>query len=264
MTVLEASGVSVAINGRRILDKVSVTAAPGRISGLVGPNGAGKTTLVRVLAGLQEIDDGEVLCDGVPAADLPRREFARRVAYLAQAAEVHWPLSVGRLVALGRLPRLDAFQTLSAEDQAATELAMTETDVLDLADRPVTKLSGGERARVMLARAFAGEPEVLLADEPVAALDPYHQLQVMELLACFAREGTAIVVVLHDLTLAARFCDHLVLIDDGRHVASGPPGEVLSAENLRAIYRIEAELGERGGEGFVVPWSRVGVDDGGG
>ena len=194
----------------------------------------------------------------VPARSRPpRRDFAAKVAYLAQGGAVHWPLTVERIVALGRLPRLSAFERISEVDREATEAAMARTDVSHLRDRSVTTLSGGERARVMIARALAGEPQVLLADEPVAALDPYHQLQVMEFLAEFAEDGAAVLVVLHDLTLAARFCDRLVLIDAGRPVAEGPPEEVLSAENLRETYHVEAELGRRQGEPFVVPWSRA-------
>lgn len=254
---LEAREITVKVGDFRILDKVDLVARPGTISGLIGPNGAGKTTLLRVLAGLQETVGGEVLFDGQGVEGMDRRTFARQVAYLAQGNQVHWPLTVKRLVELGRLPRLDAFHAPSAADREATDRAMVQADIVYLANRSVTTLSGGERARVMLARALAGEPRILLADEPVAALDPYHQLQVMELLKSFARQGAAIIVVLHDLTLAARFCDHLSLIDGGRPVAAGPPDLVLTERTLRETYKVEVELGSREGRRFVIPWSRI-------
>ena len=169
MTTMVARNIGVKIGGRAILDGVGISVEPGRVTGLIGPNGAGKTTLVRALAGLQEISGGEVMLDGEAAAKVPRAVFAQQVAYLPQGAEIHWPLTVERLVALGRLPHLTAFQRPADPDQAAILRAMKETDVTHLADRTVTTLSGGERGRVMIARALAGQPQVLLADEPVAA-----------------------------------------------------------------------------------------------
>lgn len=257
MTTIEARNIGVTISGRSILDGVGISVEPGRVTGLIGPNGAGKTTLVRVLAGLQETSCGDILLDGEATAKVSRATFARRVAYLPQGAEIHWPLTVERLVALGRLPHLTAFQRPAGQDHAAILRAMKETDVTHLADRTVTTLSGGERGRVMIARALAGEPRVLLADEPVAALDPYHQLHVMELLTRIAQTGAAVLVVLHDLVLAARYCAHLVLLDSGKVVTSGPPSEVLSEENLRDVYRVRGRMIEHPNGGFIIPWDQV-------
>lgn len=257
MTTMVARNIGVKIGGRAILDGVGISVEPGRVTGLIGPNGAGKTTLVRALAGLQEISGGEVMLDGEAAAKVPRAVFAQQVAYLPQGAEIHWPLTVERLVALGRLPHLTAFQRPADPDQAAILRAMKETDVTHLADRTVTTLSGGERGRVMIARALAGQPQVLLADEPVAALDPYHQLHVMELLLRTAQTSAAVLVVLHDLVLAARYCTHLVLIDGGKVVTSGPPREVLSEDNLRNVYRVRGRMIEHPDGGFIVPWDQV-------
>ncbi|NQV20660.1 MAG: ABC transporter ATP-binding protein [Rhodospirillales bacterium] len=257
MTTMAARNISVTIGERTILDGVEISVEPGRVTGLIGPNGAGKTTLVRTLVGLQKISCGEIWLDGEAATKVPRETFARRVAYLPQGAEIHWPLTVERLVALGRLPHLTAFQRPADHDHAAILRAMEETDVTHLADRTVTTLSGGERGRVMIARALAGEPQILLADEPVAALDPYHQLHVMALLSRTAQTGAAVLVVLHDLVLAARYCAHLVLVDGGKVVTSGPPREVLSEDNLRNVYRVRGRMIEHPDGGFIVPWDQV-------
>ncbi len=158
---------------------------------------------------------------------------------------------------MGRLPHIAAFRAPSAADRAIAEAAMAALDIADLAARPATRLSGGEKARVLLARALAGAPNILLADEPVAGLDPYHRLETMEHLATLAAGGTTVVVVLHDLALAARFCGRLVLLDRGTIAADGAPPRVLTDEILAAIYRIEALRGSSGGADFILPWRRV-------
>lgn len=257
MTTLECQNLSVTIEDRAILEGIDLTISPGRVTGLIGPNGAGKTTLLRALAGLQDISTGGIRLDGVAIKEVPRTTFARQIAYLPQGAEIHWPLKVERLVALGRLPHLTAFQSPRDQDHAAIQRAMGETDVTHLSQRTVTTLSGGERGRVLIARALAGEPKILLADEPVAALDPYHQLQVMELLARIARSGAAVLVVLHDLLLAARYCDHLVMINNGKSVTEGLPEAVLSEDNLRDVYRVRGRRLGDSSEGLVVPWEQV-------
>jgi iron complex transport system ATP-binding protein len=260
--LLEAQGVTVTIRGRPILEGVSMRVRGGQVLGLIGPNGAGKTTLLRVLAHLQT-HRGQVLVDGEPSARLPRRALARRIAYLAQGATLHWPLSVSRLVALGRLPHLPPWGRPRAQDERAVQRAMQRADVLLFAQRNVMTLSGGERARAMLARALAVEASILLVDEPIAALDPYHQLQVMELLSSLAREGTAVVAVLHDLTLAARFCDVLVLLHEGRLLAEGSTQQVLDEANLKRAYRVWALRGTFAEAPYVLPWKRMDVQKGG-
>ena len=254
MTALRACQVTVDFGPARILDRVCFAVSTGEIVGLIGPNGAGKTTLVRTLAALQPTTEGRVLLDGHGVGDLDRRQVGRRLAYLPQGAVCHWPLTVERIVALGRLPHCASWERPGAQDIAATTEAMGDTAVAHLAERIVTTLSGGERTRVMLARALATRPEILLADEPVAALDPFHQLRVMGLLRSIARRGNGVVVVLHDLTLAARFCDRLVLLQGGRVLGEGAPATVLTPENLAAAYRIEALHGGAGNEVSVVPW----------
>jgi iron complex transport system ATP-binding protein len=243
--------VSVKLGGRRVVEGVSADLAGGVI-GLIGPNGAGKSTLVRAVAGLIP-SEGAILIDGMAVTALPLRERARRVAYLPQGQSVHWPLTVERLVALGRLPHLAPFARPGAEDAAAIEQAMARTELLDLRDRPIDELSGGERARVLLARALAVQAPLLLADEPLAALDPAHQIEVMSLLRDEAARGATVIAVLHDLTIAARWCDRLLLIDDGRLVADGAPRDVLTAARIRSVYNVTAFIGETDGEALIVP-----------
>jgi len=249
MVRLEA--VSVALGGRRAVDRVSADLAGGVI-GLIGPNGAGKSTLVRAIAGLVRAD-GTVSIDGAPVATMPLAARARRVAYLAQGQAVHWPLTVERLVALGRLPHLAPFARPGTADAQAIERALGRTELVSLRERSFDQLSGGERARVLLARALAVEAPLLLVDEPLAALDPAHQIEVMALLRAEADRGATVIVVLHDLTLAARWCDRLLLIDKGSLAADGAPAEVLTAERIGAVYNVSAYIGEAAGQPLIVP-----------
>ena len=256
MTDLSAENITVDIGRRRILAGVSMRVAGHGLTGLIGPNGAGKTTLLRALVGLQRAT-GEVRLNGVSWRRLSRKERARAVAYLEQSNVVHWPVCAERLVALGRLPHLSPWDRPSRSDQAAVARAMVEAEVSDLAGRNVMTLSGGERARVLLARALAVEAPILLADEPVASLDPYHQLQVMELLRASARKGAAVLVVLHNLTLAGRFCDRLVLLRAGTVLADGPPSEVLTSGFIEHAYQVQTVAGSHRGQSYVLPWARL-------
>jgi iron complex transport system ATP-binding protein len=257
MNLLQAIDITVAIDGRTILDKVSVDLRRGECVGLIGPNGAGKTTLLRVLARLQRPAGGRLAWDGADLDAIPPQQFAREVAYLEQGAPAHWPLRVETVVALGRLPHLSWWQRPTAQDQAAIEQALQLAEVDYLRERIVTTLSGGERLRVMLARVFAAQPQLILADEPIAALDPYHQLHVMEMLRDHARRGGAVVAVLHDLNLAARFCDRLILLACGQLVSAGAAEEVLAPGHLRTVYGIEAKVIGVGDEYALVPWRRT-------
>ncbi|WP_245593348.1 ABC transporter ATP-binding protein [Azospirillum halopraeferens] len=252
-TTIRAEDVRVVRGGRPILDGVSVSAAGGEVVGLVGPNGSGKTTLLGALAGLVDTAGGSVRLDGRAVAALAPEERGRRIGYLEQNPTAHWPLAAERVVMLGRAPRRAGIGGETAADRAAVDRALARCDAAAFAGRPVTELSGGERARVMLARVLAGEPEVLLADEPVAGLDPYHMLHVMELLRDLAREGMAVVVVLHDLALAIRFCDRLCLLDAGRLAAAGPPHAVLDGGDAERVFAVRLLRGPD----WVLPWTRV-------
>ncbi len=254
---LQAEGVTVRLGQSEVLTNAAFALREGECVGLIGPNGAGKTTLLRVLAGLIKPGSGNVALDGLPFASWPARERARQVGYLAQAAIAHWPMTVEHIVALGRLPRRDPFRGLSETDTRAVDAALAKVDASHLRDRNVTTLSGGERARVMLARVLAGEPRFLLADEPGAGLDPAHQLRLMEHLSDLAHGGHGVAVVLHDLTLAARYCDRLVLLQSGRVVADGAAGDVMTDHNMATVFGVRCIRASQAGEPLVVAWHTV-------
>ena len=247
-----AINVHVALGGVKALRGVSAAAEAGAVVGLIGPNGSGKSTLLNTLAGLLTPSQGSVTLDDRPLSGMTAGERARRVGYMEQTPAIHWPMAVERLVMLGRTPHRPAFAAETQADLNAVESALRRTDVAALRHRAATALSGGERARVMLARVLAGDPAVLLADEPAAGLDPFHQLQVMELLRDLAREGRAVMVVLHDLTLAMRFCDRLILLDNGLVAADGPPEAVLADPAAERVFAVNL----RRGDGWVLPWTR--------
>ncbi len=257
---IEASGISLTLGAKPILRDIDIALSAGEMVGLIGPNGAGKTTLLRVLTDLVTPDFGEVRYDGLTAKTLGRKELARRIAFLAQGGAVHWSMRAEALVGLGRLPHRQPFAGENEADRAAITRAMTAADATAFADRTVETLSGGERMRVLLARALAVEAPILLADEPLAALDPLHQLEVMELLHRTAAGGTGVAVILHDLTLAARFCDRLILLDRGKLIADGSPGTVLSDANLGAVFGITAARGSEAGAPYLLPWRRLTSD----
>lgn len=239
MTLLVARDIRVRLGGATVLHSVSLSVAPGEFVGMAGPNGAGKTTFLRTAANLVTPAGGSVHIAGKSHAELGRQGMARTLAYLPHGAPCHWPMPVRRLVSLGRLPHRPAWQRLSTDDEAAVDAAMERAGVAAFAARRVDELSAGERARVMIARALAQEPKLLLADEPTVALDPYHQLRVLELLRAIADAGGAVLAVFHDLALATRFCTRLALIRAGRLLADGQPTAVLSADNVRAAYGVE-------------------------
>lgn len=259
-----AQGIVARINGTQLLTGVDFVARAGEIVGLIGPNGSGKTTLLRILADLRPADSGTVRYGGRSAAAIGARSMARSIAYLAQGEESHGAMRVETVVSLGRLPYRRRFSdSLTAADRAAIERAMAATHVTELRARAVGSLSAGERMRVLLARALAVEAPMLLADEPTTALDPLHQLAVMALLRDTARRGHGVVVVLHDLALAARFCDRLVLLAHGGVLAAGEPGEVLTDAHVASAYRVEVARGIHENCEFLVPWRVTPGDDDG-
>lgn len=256
MVSLTLDKVGVTLGRRAVVQDVSARFAAGTLTGIVGPNGAGKSTLARAMLALVPAT-GRVLLDGQDVAATPRAALARQVAYLPQGQTLHWPLSVERLVGLGRLPHLAPMSRIANTDSAAIAHAMERADVLDLKDRIATELSGGERARALFARALAVEAPALIADEPLASLDPGHQIDVMELLRAEADGGALVIAVLHDLTMAARYCDRLLLVDGGTVVADGTPAEVLTAERLRSVYGIDARVETGGAWPTVTTFGRV-------
>jgi iron complex transport system ATP-binding protein len=257
MVTISLEGVTVSLNTRKVLSKVSADLTAGTLIGIIGPNGAGKSTLVRAMLGLVPVSTGQVVVDDAPIASILPKALARKLAYLPQGQTVHWPLTVERLIALGRLPYLSPFSRIGPSDADAIEHAIARADVGHLRQRDATQLSGGERARALLARALAVGATGLIVDEPLASLDPGHQIDVMEILAGEARKGSLVLAVLHDLTLAARYCDRLIVMDQGKLVADGTPVEVLTADLLRSVYGVEAFVDRTSDALMVIPMRRT-------
>jgi iron complex transport system ATP-binding protein len=227
-----------------VVDAATLLVSGGELVGLIGPNGAGKTTLMRGALGLLPHDGRSSL------TDLPPAERARHAAWLPQSREIAWPVSVETLVTLGRTPHLSAGQKPGPADREAVARALATMGLAGFEGRPATELSGGEQARVLIARALAQDTPLILADEPIAGLDPGHQIATMSAFSALAARGKAVMVSLHDLGLAARHCTRLVLMDKGRIHADGPPEAVLTQQNLRDVFGISAHL-TRGPEGVI-------------
>jgi len=251
---VQAQNISVRLGNRTVLRSVSLELRSGELLGLIGPNGAGKTTLLRLLAGLIKAQSGSIWLGDCTLQQTPIRERARQLAYLAQHSQVSWPLTVRRLVELGRIPHLDSWRKTSGRDSEVILQVMQATDIHTLQDRSFDSLSGGERTRVLLARALAGEPEVLLADEPVATLDPAHQLEVMSLMQTHCRRGGSAIVVLHDLSLANHYCQRLQLLHQGSTLAVGQPVAVLTPDHIKQAYGLEIADGTNRENRFQLPW----------
>jgi iron complex transport system ATP-binding protein len=257
MAELSVEGLTLSLGSRRILDAVGAVFLPGQVTAVLGPNGAGKSTLLACLAGLRQPDTGHVLLGGTPRTRLSRPDLARRIGLLPQTADVHWDVDVATLVALGRYPHRGRWGETAA-DRAAVDKAMAVTDVAQFAARPVSALSGGERARVLLARVLAGEPEWLLADEPLANLDPAHQHDALACLRAAAAAGAGVVVVLHDLNHAMRVADQVLLLANGRVAGQGPPDATLTPGRIRETYGVAAEVATTaGGQRFLVSTGRA-------
>lgn len=237
---LACEGASVRLGQRQVLSRLSLALQPGELVAVVGPNGAGKSTTLKLLAGLLAPEEGRVTLDGAPLASYARQELGCSIAYLPQDRTVHWGLKCERVVALGRLPHRSFAAGESDKDRHAISAAMVRMDVGELQHRSVASLSGGERARVLVARALAQEATYLIADEPTAGLDPAHTLSLFDELRRLAADGHGVITALHDLSLAARYATRVVLMREGASIAAGPPDEVLSSANLRRAFAIDA------------------------
>jgi iron complex transport system ATP-binding protein len=254
--MLSAKNLVVRAGAIAILDDCSLGVRPGELLGVIGPNGAGKSTLAAALAGLRTLSSGAVWLDDRNLTALSPRERAQRIAYLPQFGEVNWPISVERLVELGRLPHLQLRASMNAADRTAVERALELTDLLALRARIVSTLSGGERARALLARALATQSAYMIADEPAAHLDPRYQHTLFECLRSAAQSGTGVLVVLHDLSVALQFCTRLILMHRGKIAADGPPNEVVDAASTREAFGLRPlRVQVDGGESAVL-WSR--------
>jgi iron complex transport system ATP-binding protein len=239
---LRFEGVAVRLGGADVLRGIDLDVAPGEVVGLLGRNGAGKTTLLRTATRVIAPDAGSVRVDGDLVTALSRRELARRVAVVPQETHVPFPFRVAEVVLMGRTPHLGAFAFESPADLERAQQALERMGVAHLADRSILEVSGGERQLVMVSRALVQDPRALIFDEPTAFLDLAHRVQVLGAVRELARDGRAALVVTHDLTLAARFCDRLALLADGRVLAAGPPAEVLDPQRLREAYGVEAQV----------------------
>ena len=236
---LEAQNLGIA--GR--LGGVSAVLRPGEVTAICGPNGAGKSTLLAALAGLLAPTGGVVTLDDAPLGRLPTRQRAQAIGYLPQTAEIAWDIDVATLAGLGRLP----WRTSAAADAAAVEAALAVLDLEHQARRPVAHLSGGERARALLARVLAGQPRWILADEPLASLDLAHQAALLDTFRALSDNGTGVVLVLHDLARARNRADRVLVLENGRVVADGPPAEALSEPVIAKVWGVRASwLGEAG------------------
>lgn len=229
----------------------------GILTGMIGANGAGKTTFLKILAGLRLPEKGRVILDSKNLADLSPQEKAVAIAYLPQERRIQWPVRAGDLIALGRLRYGRSLNRLNQQDSLAIDYAIETTRTGDLLDRSVASLSGGEQARILLARALAVDAPILLADEPLAALDPGYAMQIMEVLSKEAKKGRIVVVAIHDLTLAARYCDRLLLWHQGEIVADGKAEAVLTKERLADCYHIKAVSQNYDGHWLITPYDRV-------
>lgn len=242
MTVLRLEGATCVAGGRVLLAPTTIAFAPGTLAVLLGPNGAGKTTLLRTALGLAAPAAGATTIDGTPAAAMEAAARARAVAYLPQARPLAWPQTVRDVVALGRFAHGARLGRLGAKDGAAVERALAACDLEQLAERATDTLSGGELARVHCARALAAEAAMIVADEPVAALDPQAQHRVLGLLRAHVDRGGGAVVVLHDLDLAARYADRLVWMAAGEVVADGTVAATMTPERIAAVYGVAARV----------------------
>ncbi len=249
--MLAARDLGIMRGRKLVLDRISVQLVPGQVTAICGPNGAGKSSLLMALAGLLQPAVGDVQLDGEPIGVLHPRERAKWIGYLPQSAEVAWDVSVANLVRLGRLPHRD-------RGDQAVETAIAALDLEDLRHRPASQLSGGEKARALLARVLAGEPQWILADEPLAALDLAHQLSLLGHLRSAASQGKGVVIVLHDLATAMNHADRVLVLraeeGGGSLVADGSPEQALSSEIIANTWGVDTRwVGEPGAQALITP-----------
>jgi iron complex transport system ATP-binding protein len=254
--VIELNSVTVRLGGRAVVDGVDLDVSEGEWLALIGPNGAGKTTLLRAIAGLVPYD-GSIVLDGRHASDLGRRELARLLAVVPQEPSTPSWMTVGEYILMGRMPHLGPLAKEGTDDRVAAATALARLDLDGYEERRLGTLSGGEKQRVVVARALAQEARVVLLDEPTSSLDIGHQQQALELLDSLRGEsGLTLVAAMHDLTLAGQYADRMVLLDAGRIVAEGAPGEVLTEALVGAHYGAEVDVVPVGGRVAVIPRRR--------
>lgn len=235
---VEAQGIGYSYDRRPALTDVSAVIESGVLTGIIGPNGSGKSTLLRIIGSVAKPDAGKVLYEGADISTMPPMHRARMVGAVLQDAGAQFGFTVRQVVEMGRFPHRGLLGRTDAEDRRAVAEAMERAGVLQLADRPVTALSSGERQRAFIARALAQRPSVLLLDEPTSHLDISYQLEMMQMLKSLAQSGTTVAIVMHDLNLAGLYCERLIAMKQGRIAASGSVDEVLTPENILEIYGV--------------------------
>ena len=256
---LEARNIAVERGGRCILASVSLRVEPGRFLAVIGPNAGGKSTLLKALAGLWPVASGEVLFGDQPLLKLPRREIAKRIAFVPQDTRIDFAFAVEEIVGMGRYPHRGRFSAETVIDHTAVAAAMKRCDVAHLKSRAANTLSGGERQRVLIARSLAAQPEIILLDEPTASLDIEHALEILDLCRELAREGHAVALAIHDLNAVARYADAVALIDKGKLVDLGSTADVLNPAAFRQIFGVRADL-HTGPDGSHFTFNRLHKD----
>lgn len=249
---IQCMGVGVKLGKRQVVRHVTFSSNQPELIGLIGPNGAGKSSLMRALVGLVD-SSGQILFDDLPSYEMSALELARKVAYLPQERVVHWPLAVREIIMLGRMPYQSGFGRASQRDNEAVDRAITVMGLEMLASRPFNALSGGEKARVLIARLVAQEASVIIADEPINGLDPAHQIALMQIFKTLVANGKTVLVSLHDLSLASRWCERILILNDGVLLDDGSAREVMTAGRMEEVYGVEIRKVEAGGQSFVVP-----------
>jgi iron complex transport system ATP-binding protein len=241
--MLTIDDICFSYRDKPVLENVGLQVRKGEIMGILGPNGCGKTTLLKLLNRNLHPRSGKVLMEGKDLEDMSKRRIARHIAVVPQSNEIRFAFSVRDIVSMGRMPFLDRFQGETTDDALIVDQAMEKTNIKEFADRLINTMSGGERQRVIIARALAQRPEVILLDEPTLHLDINHQFEVLDLVKRLSREeGLTVVIVSHDLPMVVKYCDRMVLIHDHKVHAMGTPEEVLTPENMRTVFNIDAVL----------------------
>jgi len=239
--MLSAKGISFMYREKPVLENVDLTVNKGEILGILGPNGCGKTTLLKLLNRNLHPQSGKITMDDTDLEDVSKKFIARHIAVVPQSNEIRFAFTVRDIVTMGRMPFLDSFKGESSDDMRIVEEAMEKTGITEFADRLINNMSGGERQRVIIARAIAQEPSILLLDEPTLHLDINHQFEILDLVKRLSnQEGLTVVIVSHDLPMVTKYCDRMVLIHDHRIFAEGHPAEVLTRENMRTAFNIDA------------------------
>ncbi len=255
--MLEAVSIAINRGKRRVLSEVNFSVSDGELVGVVGPNGVGKSSLLRALVNLDQAEQGSIHWRGEPLGDMNSQLRARQIGFLPQQEVPAWSLQVEHVVGLGRAPWRRPMERPSEQDHQAIARAIEQTQLEKLCGRTVDQLSGGELRRVLIARVLASEPQCFVADEPIAALDPYHQLQVMEIFREHCNRGGSAVMAIHDLTLAARYCDKILLLNDGQLVAQGSPESVMTQSQLEAVYGVSIYRDNTPNGLLLVPEGRI-------